>query len=408
VSAEPLQGTGPYNHGWNILAVGLLFQAATFGITFYCFTLWVQPWMDTFNATRSEVMTIFVVTQIMLGASSPFAGRAMDALQIRTLVTVGTLCFAAALWLIAQATALWQIGVLYGTLFMSGSLLAGPLAAQTLAARWFTENRATAIGLVSVGTSLGGISMPILVGWLLTQSDWRAAHEVLAVGVAVLVTPAVWLVVRNSPADTTFEPAHDAIVVQGAEPTGAWTTLSLITNRNFLLIVLATTPLATAAGAIQQNLAPYASELSVAPQQIALLISIMAAVMVAGKVCYGLLADRFDHRILFGSAIGLVWATLVLLGQQPDYLMLTLIISLLGFGMGGFLPLLGAMVASRFGADAFGRAMGLIGPFTTVAAVGPLIAAYIRDSSGSYDVAWLLMMVILVPSAIAIALLKRR
>jgi len=52
--------------------------------------------------------------------------------------------------------------------------------------------------------------------------------------------------------------------------------------------------------------------------------------------------------------------------------------------------------------------MGMIGPFTTLAAVGPWIAGYLRDTTGSYDLAWLSLAALLVPSAAAIALLKPR
>ncbi len=388
--------------GWNILTVGLVFQAVTFGIAFFSFTLWVQPWMTSFEASRSEVMTVFLVTQVMMGVLAPFAGRAMDALQIRTLIIFGSVCFALALWLISKTTALWQVGVLYGTLFVLGTLLAGPLAAQTLAARWFNKRRGTAIGLSSIGTSLGGATIPVLVGWLLVHYDWRVAHEVLAAIVIVAVVPLVWFVVRNSPEAAGVEPEPAATKPVLPTSTQAWTTQSLLGSRSFLAIVMAVTPLVLVTGAIQQNFAPYASELAITPTDIAALVSIMAMVMVAGKVFFGMLADRYDHRMLYLLALSLVFITLCLLLLSPGYQLLMLTVALLGFGMGGFLPLLGAMVAERFGPVAFGQVMGLIGPFTTLAAVGPLLAGYIRDTTGSYDNAWMLLMLLLVPAAVAV------
>ena len=376
-----------------------------FGIAIFSFTLWVAPWMQAFDASRSEVMTVFLVTQVMMGVSAPFAGRALDVMPVRALVIVGSLCFAVSLLLISRATALWQIGVLYGTLFVAGTVLAGPMAAQKLAARWFDRRRGLAIGLSSVGTSLGGATIPLLVGWVLVQYDWRTAHQVLAGLVVVLVVPLAWLVVRNSPQDAGVPGEGAAATTTNADHAYPWTTASLLTNRNFLALVLVVTPVVLVSGGIQQNFGPFAAELAISPSAIASLVSIMAIVMVVGKVFFGTLADRFDHRLLFLLALSLMFATLCLLLLTPSYGLLVLVVALLGFGMGGFLPLLGAIVASRFGPDAFGRVMGLLGPFTTLAAAGPLLAGYIRDTTGSYTGAWWLFMVALLPAALALLLM---
>ena len=58
------------------------------------------------------------------------------------------------------------------------------------------------------------------------------------------------------------------------------------------------------------------------------------------------------------------------------------------------------------GPAAFGQVMGLVGPFTTLAAVGPWVAGYLRDSLGSYDIAWQIFALVLLPAAFVILLLK--
>ena len=68
--------------------------------------------------------------------------------------------------------------------------------------------------------------------------------------------------------------------------------------------------------------------------------------MILGKLFFGTMADRFDHRGLFG--LSLVACAIAVLGllTSPGYPMLILLSGLLGFSAGGFLPLLGAIVAS--------------------------------------------------------------
>ena len=121
----------PWHHGWNVLAVGLVFQAVSFGLAIYCFTLFVAPWAEEFATGRGDVMTIFLGLQIGMGALAPFAGRAMDRLPIRVLVCGGALCLASALALSARAQQLWQLNLVYATLGVAGALLAGPLRQPT-------------------------------------------------------------------------------------------------------------------------------------------------------------------------------------------------------------------------------------------------------------------------------------
>jgi hypothetical protein len=68
--------------------------------------------------------------------------------------------------------------------------------------------------------------------------------------------------------------------------------------------------------------------------------------------------------------------------------------------------LLGAIVSSRFGPESYGRVSGLFGPIMLIGAVGPDIPAAIRDGTGSYDLALLVFLAIIIPSACAMAFLR--
>ncbi len=400
----------PWYHGWNVLAVGMLFQAVSFGIAIYCFTFWVSPWGAEFGVRRSEVMVVFLTLQVAMGAIAPVAGRAMDRLSIRYLVMGGALCLALALALAARASAMWQLMVIYGSLMVAGVLLAGPLAAQTLAARWFSRRRGLAIGISTVGTSLGGLAMPLLVTTLQANLGWRAANDVLALLVLVLIVPPVGLLIHNSPADAGILDDPDGATAAARQPPdGAhqWQAADgLLRSRSFWLLVLAFTPLATAFGAAQQNLAPYTSDHGIDARAAAYLVSLMALVMAGAKVLFGALADRWDLRWLFFLAVAVLIGAFALMSGRVTYLQLVVACALLGAAAGGFLPLLASAISNRFGVAAFGHVMGMVGPFTTVAALGPWLAGYLRDSTGSYDAAWFIMAMLLIPAAAAMALLR--
>ena len=399
----------PWYHGWNVLAVAMLFQAVTFGIGIYSFTFWVAPWSADFAVGRSEVMTVFITLQVAMGLLSPLAGRAVDRLSLRGLIIVGALCLAAGLLLAGRAAALWHLNLVYGTLIVAGMLLAGPLAGQTLAARWFARRRGTALGVVTVGTSIGGFLLPPLVTALHAEIGWRAANDWLALIVVLVIVPPVWLLVRNAPSAGLGAVERSAAdVSRDGGPVASTATLDILRQRVFWLTVLGLTPLATAFGGAQQNLGPYASDLGIGAQAAAYLVSVMALVMIGAKVFFGAMADRWDLRALFLLTVAGLAIALGLMLLELSYFALVLVCALLGFVAGGFLPLLGALVSQNFDIRSFGQVMGMLGPFMTLAAVGPWIAGYLRDATGSYDMAWLTLSALLLPSAAALALLKPR
>lgn len=395
----------PWYYGWNVLVVAMLFQAVSFGIGIYCFTFWVEPLVMEFGVGRGRVLLLFVTLQLTLGLLSPFAGRAMDQFNLRGLIIVGALCLAASLALTSLASQLWQIQVLFASLMVAGLLLSGPLAAQTLAARWFDRNRGLALGLSTVGTSIGGFLLPLVFTALLAAVGWRATSLWLSLLVVVTVVPAVWLVVRSSPQAAGVAPQPPSTLQNAALPDQTWSVAQLLRCKTFWLIVCAFLPLAIAFGGAQQNLGPYAADQAIAPQQAAWLVSVLSLCMIFAKVFFGAMADRVDHRWLFLLALFACIAGLLQLEAGMSYAQLLLVAGLLGAAAGGFLPLLATIVSARFGTLAFGRVMGLVGPFTMLAAVGPWLAARVRDQAGSYDPAWPLLMAVLIPAVIAIVFL---
>jgi MFS family permease len=403
----------PWYFGWNVLAVGLVFQAVLFGSVHFSYTMWVNQWVadPTLDASLGQAMWAITVLTVTQGLLAPFAGRAMDRRSIRGLVCAGALAAACGFVVISQATAFWQIILVYGTLVMIGTLLAGPLAAQTLAAKWFRGRRGLAIGLSTIGTSIGGFVLAPFVAHLYLTFGWRTAHVLLAGIMLLVVVPLVWMVVRNTPGDRgiAIEPDHAQLLTDApASPAAGLTTWDILRNRDFWVVVVAFTPMVTAFGGVQQNLAPFARDHAIDDAAIALLISIFSGVMIAGKVFFGAMADRFDHRGLYFLAVAMLFATLVLMSTGPTFPLMVLVCICLGFAAGGFLPIMGAIVSSRFGPASFGQVLGLIGPFTTLSAIGPPLAGQLRESTGNYDLALLIFAVLMVPAIGGMLALRAR
>ena len=401
--------TAPWFYGWNIVAVASWFQAIVMGVTFYSFTMWAPEWAAEFDAPLRQVMLIFLAMVVTVGLVNPFLGREMDRRSIRSLICLGAALMALGFLLISRASALWQVVAVYATLISMGMALAGPLSAQTLAVKWFRARRSFAIGLTTTGTSLGGLLLPPLITYLFLTYGWRVTHQIIGVGIILLVLPLVWRTVRNRPEDLNLAPeAESDLTVGESEPPvfPEWSTRSVLRERNFWVVMLSVIPFTICFTAIQQNLKPYASELGVATQDASYLVSIMAVSMIGGKLFFARQADYRDHRFLYVTAVGILVASMALMLTHPGYRGLMVVSCLLGIASGAILPLQGAIISSRFGPASFGRVMGLFGPAFIVTAAGPYLMAVIRDVSGSYDSPVLILLAVAVAGSVPMLLLK--
>ncbi|MFX3657903.1 MAG: MFS transporter [bacterium] len=381
---------------WLVVAYTLLMQAVTVGVLIYCFALFALPWLAEFEAPRRDVMVAISLLQVGMGVVSPFAGRAMDALPMRVLVTAGALSMAVGLWLASHAQALWQILLIYALLFPPALALTGTLASQTLVARWFRDRRGLAIGISATGTNLGGMVFPFLVAGWLVASGWRDTLVWLAVLGLLLVVPLGWLVLAREPraAAAGAAPAAGQVVPR------AWRTREILTTRLFWIPVAGMLPLQTAFGAVQFNLGAYAADAGYTSDQAANLIALCSLCMIGGKFLFGGLGDRLDHRWLYWLAAASMSLGLLLLRGAPALPLLTLAVACVGLAGGGILPMLGLVFGARFGVEAFGRVMGLVMLTITFGAVGPVAAGWVYDVTGSYDVAFLMFVGLFLPGVV--------
>ncbi|MEN3952721.1 MFS transporter [Iodidimonas sp. SYSU 1G8] len=377
-------------YGWYVVAVAMLFQAVTFGLGSYSFTFWVESWTSEFSADRADVMVATTLFTVALGVMGPAAGWAFDRVSMRLLICCGGLVYALGLALISVSTALWQIIAIYAVLLGMGFTLAGSLAGQTLAAKWFRGKRGFAIGIVSIGSSIGGFLLPPMVAFLIGEYDWRTAQRILAVFTAAAIIPLAWLIIRNSPEAAGIDPDPESDISRQAVADGlhrSWTYPQIARERTFWLLIVAILPPALAFAGIMANLRPYTADIGITPQQSATLMSAIAISMFASKFGIGALADRVDLRFLYWAAALPMIAAMALMLGTPSYPLMLVMATMIGFTGGSHMALMGAIVGARFGPASFGKVIGLLLPFLTLSATGAVISAWIRDSTGSYDLA---------------------
>lgn len=388
------------NFRWLVLVFGLLFQSLSYGLVFYSFAVMVLPFQASFEVLLSEVMVATVCLQLGLGVFSALLGKFIDAWSPHVYVSLGGASLAVGFVACSQLNSYWAVLVVYATLFPIALVFSGPLAAQSLAVRWFPEKRGLALGISTMGTSLGGFFMPPLVAGLLVIGSWQSVYLMLALGCLVAICPIAWFLLRRQP---PLNHANKGTLNTGDQR--SWSNSEIMRQRVFWILIIGLGPVVASFTAIQLNIAAYARDIGLDATNGALLISVIALSMMVGKVFFASLSDRFSRRMLFALVVLGHIAVILLLRFDLSFRAVAAVMMLFGFSVGGVLPLAGAVIAHAFGTASFGRAMGLVMPFVTVAsAVGPLVAASVRDLTGSYAGAFMMFIYVLVPGMILVLL----
>jgi MFS family permease len=403
-----VSGRAPFR-GWWIVGVGFATQSVSMGFSIMSFPLFVPFLVEEFGTERGPIVvgqSIFLA--VMQGVGSVL-GRVLDRRSIRAVMVLGALVMAASLVALSRATALWQLGILFGVLLSIGVTMLGPLASATLAAKWFRRKLGRAQGLTNMGGPAGGLFFAPVAGALLAAYGWRTTLVCFA-GMTLVVIPALWAVVRNQPADLGQDPdgeAQPALAEGGAHAGLPWGPARLVRARAFWCLALPLGVLMGISTAWIANFATFAADLGVGTGQASLYLGVGSGVGILSTLAFGALSDRFDGRVLLWVIMAMhaaAFAILRTLSGAEGFLPLVIA---LGAAGGGMMPVYASLIGRIFGPASFGAVMGFAGlvmlPFFF--ALAPLAAA-LRDGSGSYAGALLLFIAALAAAATLLGFLR--
>jgi MFS transporter, OFA family, oxalate/formate antiporter len=373
-------------HGWNIVAIAFVFQIIVYGVIVPSFSFWVPGWMSDFHQHRAPIMVASALELVVAALLAPVAGRLMDRWYMNGVVAIGLTFFAIGFLLLSFAKYPWQITAVYTLAMGPAVAFAGPVVAQTLAAKWFQARRGLAMGIVLTGSGAGGILVPLLIVPLLSTVGWRGTALIVAtIGVALI--PFVFLVIRNLPeaisTNLELQAPRDRATFSPRDM--QWTTKDILFNRNFWVLVGAFLPFYIASLAIFTNFRLLALDHHLSAKMSEYAFAASATCTLTGKILIGRLSDFYNQKILLFAAIMLFSGSLLLMTCNPGVVRFDIASVLAGFGISALFTMQGAIVARYFGTASFGRVLGLLSFIFALAALGGPLAGLVRDMFGSYD-----------------------
>ena len=201
-------------YGWWIVAASFSILLVTVGVGLYAPPIFLVPLQDHFGWSRAAIAGGSAVAALTVGAVSPLVGISIDRYGSRKVMTAGALVMGSAFCLFGAIQSLWQLYAL-NVIAAIGIASVAWLPNQTLISNWFDRIRGRAMGIALAGIGFGGLAMPPLADFLITEFGWRIAFAALGSLVLLIVVTVTLALVRSKPEDMGLLPDGEPRVSEG-------------------------------------------------------------------------------------------------------------------------------------------------------------------------------------------------
>ncbi len=380
-------------------ATGFLSLFSLVGIMFYGLPFFYDFWVKDFGWSRATVTSGNAFAKIIVGPLFGFlAGWIIDRFGPRRLMLSGIVMGGIALIGLSIMTSLWQLYFFY--LFNAmGYMCGGPLPNQVLISRWFDTARGKAMGIAYLGIGFGGMLVPQVAKSLYLHFGWHEALMILGILMIAIAFPMAWFVKENP------EGVEQTKQIEPKTPFR-----EILTSRSFYLLVIGSMCSIGAVAGTSQNLKLFFSiDLKYSQQYAANVLSIVLGASIIGRLLMGWLADRIQKKYVMILIYTLVAVSIPLLYAASTPGVIYVFAFIFGIALGGDYMIIPLMAAELFGVRVMGRVMGLvITADGLLEAFAPMLAARIRDQSGSYANGFAALIVLALIGTTAVAFLPRK
>jgi sugar phosphate permease len=393
-------------YGWVIVAGGFVNQVFNSGLGFQGFGTFIVPLEQEFGWSKTALSAARSFMQIENGLMGPVEGVVVDRFGPRVIMGIGMFIFGLGLFLLGFIHSLWSYYVVF-VIMALGTSLGGFLVMSVSINNWFRRKRTLAMSLAQTGLGFGGIIVIPLLIWAQGEFGWRIAAMGAGVSVWAIGLPAS-LLMRHTPerygalpdGDPPAPPEQQASVATETRAKGGgdidFTLREAIRTPAFWLIGIGhgLSIMVITAVAVHQ-FAHMEQGVHIARSSAAVVVIVLSAMNIVGRLVGGVLGDRYDKRYM--AAIGMAGAAAALfILAIANSLAQTMAFGVIyGFFWGIRGPMMNSIRGEYFGRASFGKIAGTSSLITMPFSMfGPIFTGFMADTQGDYIMGFIILSVV--------------
>ena len=388
-----------------VVSLGFFFVTAT---TFTSLGYVLYTMVSDLGWSQAAAGMSFSVLGLACGLGSPLPPMLMKWIGTRLTMFLGGLALAAGFLLAATVHGIGVFFVATALMGVGFSLIA-PSPAVYLLATWFPKTSSRMIGFYFMAGAFGGVVGPLVVGAIVsTTGSWRAHWMVMSI--AAFVVGLICLVtVKDAVPVTDVSDVKNAGMAEKAADVevASWTVRQALMSRSFILLALAMMVVQTVVTTMHSSLVAHVASFGHGPAPGAFAMSLLALMGTLAKGVTGALSEKINPKLLLVWGLALQGAAMVLLSVAgaPAWAYASALL----FGVGWGLSWLSAhvLLLRYFGGAIAGDMVAMATMATTFAVVGPLVAGWSADHTGSFIPVFLVFAGLLALTVVITALFLR-
>ncbi|MFO7964916.1 MAG: MFS transporter [Desulfobacterales bacterium] len=394
-------------YGWYIVAVCFVINFTVFGIAVNTFTVYVKPISADMGWSRGQFSFGLTLASLAMGIMAPLMGRIIDRTGARIVMTIGAVVIGSSFVVLSGAHSLWVFYLFY---MISGAGQAGTtiVPISLVISNWFKLRRGRALGIVMTGTGIGAMVMVPLTSWIVVTWGWRTSYLIMG-WVIIAMAPLALFFIKTSPSDMGL--TADGGTMDKSKPLKlqGLAAVEALRSGSFWLIAFMMFILGLVGMGLGLHLMPYLTDIGHPEVTAGMLISIIAAMTVLGKVSMGMFADRWGIRKVILIACAVIIIGILILMKAETIGIAVLFAVCYGYAIGTPLMINPALTADCFGLASFGAVFGILSLFNILGAgLGAWMAGAVYDAAGSYNPVFWIFIILTAASGVSGALTRKQ
>jgi predicted MFS family arabinose efflux permease len=375
IGADPARAS---SYGWIIVAALAATQTVGYGVLYYAYAVFLTPMATALHTSATAVAGALTCSVLASAAAAVPVGRWLDARGGRGLMVTGSVAATLLLLTWSQVRSILALNLVWTGIGLASACVLYE-AAFAVTITWFRQRRASALLVLTVVAGFASSIFLPLAGYLVGRYGWRGAILALAAIHAATTIPGHLLVRRPSRVD-----APRALPEAAAERRRIVS--AALRDPAYWAIAVAFIASAGAIATVAVHLVAYLTELGHRPGFAATVAGLLGILSVTGRLAT-MAITRHLTPATTTAVVFLIQGTAVALIPIVGHIQLGAIGCVLGFGLGFGVATIArhAILASRYGTTAYATIAGILTvPLTIAKALAPLIAAAVRDTTGTY------------------------
>ena len=368
---------------WVIAAAGVLMQVALGAV--YAWSVFRVPLTKQFGWSTAEVTLTFTIGIFVLGIAAFFGGLWQNRVGPRIVALTGGILYGVGVFLASfSANGLWWLYLSYGLIGGIGLGLSYIVPVAVLV-KWFPDRRGLITGIAVGGFGAGALITAPVATRLIQSVGVLSTFAYL--GIAYLIVTVVAAFFMKNPPDGWRPEGWRPTASQTSQRAGSDYTLgeALRTWQWYALWLLLFLNTFAGISIISQEAPIFQELLKVSAITAASMVGLASIGNAFGRVFWAWASDLLTRRatffVMFVVQVLLFW----FLPSATTVTVMSIVTFVVLMCYGGGFGTMPAFAADYFGSKNVGPIYGLmLTAWGVASAVGPLLIAYMRQSTGSY------------------------